>query len=96
MAAAKLVDELADPAIRSGQDYCRGWADAAPIFFNHGVEVGRRQQAELMACEWAEVAREVRGTARDLDLELRRWGGRRKDFGRPRPSDHRGGPVEPW
>jgi hypothetical protein len=31
---------------------------------------------------------------RDLDLYLRRWGGPRGDFARPRPGDYPGGPVD--
>ena len=66
MACAELIDELADAALRSEQDYNRGWADCMRLcrsMFNHGVDVGRRQVVEEITAEQAETNARLSGQA---------------------------------
>lgn len=89
------VEMLADSADRERAIFEMAWQAGYRTGFETGTEVGYGQAETDMERAWAEVAARVRGFASDLDLERRRWGGPREDFGKPRPGDYLGGPV-PW
>jgi hypothetical protein len=59
--------------------------------FSAGREVGYGQAENDMAREWAALADKVRGLSSSVDLERRRWDGRREDFGKQRSGDYPGG-----
>ncbi|GAA1837276.1 hypothetical protein [Actinomadura chokoriensis] len=89
---------LADTADRERAIAGAMWSAGYAAGFDAGTEVGYDCAEAEMAQAWAPVAESVRQVGRSLshaELELRRWDGRREDFGRPRPGDYLGGPV-PW
>jgi len=92
-AAAALVNSIADQARRDEETYWRAWKDASRVFFDRGVEVGRQQLGNEIFAEEEKFGRHM-STIRRLpiyaELEARRWGGRREDFGNPRPGDFKG------
>jgi hypothetical protein len=88
---------LAESPERERVIFERAWSAGYAVGFDAGAEVGYRRACAELAREWAEVSRGVRQTAGRptvAELDMRRWGGRREDFGRPRPGDYMGGPVE--
>lgn len=91
------VEMLADSAERERSIADAMWSAGYAAGLDAGTEIGRDQAEAEMARAWAPVAESVRRLGRSLtreELELRRWDGRREDFGRPRPGDHPGGPVD--
>ncbi|MEU4823104.1 hypothetical protein AB0H37_14635 [Actinomadura sp. NPDC023710] len=92
-AAAEMVDDIQGQQRRESAAFGDGYA----LGLAAGVEVGRDQAETDMAEAWRPVAESVRRLGRTLtfeEIERRRWDGRREDFGRPRPGDHPGGPVD--
>lgn len=92
--AAELIAETAD---RERLIFEHAWSTGYAAGFDAGTEVGYDCAEAEMADAWAPVAESVRRIGRSLshaELELRRWDGRREDFGRPRPGDYLGGPVD--
>lgn len=95
LVAAEL---LAESAERERVIFEHAWSTGYAAGFDAGTEVGYDCAEAEMAQAWAPVAESVRRVGRSLshaELELRRWDGRREDFGKPRPGDYLGGPV-PW
>ncbi|MFC6080734.1 FliH/SctL family protein [Sphaerisporangium aureirubrum] len=89
----RLLADLDGQRRRERQAYAEGYRDG----HRSGWDVGYAHACHEMATEWAKLRRVVRGTAAGpshAELEHRRWQGRRADFGRPRPGDHPGGPVQ--
>lgn len=66
--AARLVDEIGDQAARDEATYRRGWRrgwhDAARLFFEHGVDVGRAQADHEMQEAWSAIAERARASAK--------------------------------
>jgi hypothetical protein len=88
---------LADQAERERVAFELGWSSGYVTGYATGHDVAYERAHCELAADWAAMAREVRGTARDIDLDTRRWGpGGRAAFGRPRPGDYKGGPVAAW
>ncbi len=82
---------LADCAERERAIFEAAWNAGYRAGFEAGHQVGHERAHNELAQDWAAMAREVRGTARYLDLETRRWGpGGRKCFADPRPGDYPG------
>lgn len=88
------VEMLAGSADRERAIFEMAWQAGYRTGFESGTEVGYGQAETDMERAWSKVAAKVRGFASDHDLERRRWDGRREDFGRPRPGDYLGGPVD--
>ena len=87
------VELLGDQAERERTIFETAWTAGFRDGFERGVEVGERREAERAFDDWAHMAENVRGYSRSpshAELELRRCGGRREDFGRPRPGDFPG------
>lgn len=96
-AAVTLVMTVAEQAERDRQSYEAGFRDAARIFFDQGRDVGYGQAYAEMTNARADTRRDALRRALSptgAELERRRWGGPREHFGRPRPDDHPGGPVQ--
>lgn len=92
-AAARLVAAIGDQAARDEENYRRGWQDAASVFFQHGVEVGRQSLSHELVEQDRRRTEYIHGIATApsyAELEVRRWDGRREDFGKPRPGDFPG------
>ncbi|MDL4772916.1 hypothetical protein [Actinomadura xylanilytica] len=73
------------------------WTAGFGVGFVAGEDVGYGRAHAEMDRAWADLAAKVRGLAsspKHDELERRRWDGRRENFGRPRPGDYLGGPVE--
>lgn len=91
------VEMLADSAERERSIADAMWSAGYAAGLDAGTEIGRDQTEAEMARAWAPVAESVRRLGRTLtreEIERRRWDGRREDFGRPRPGDYLGGPVD--
>ncbi|TDD35264.1 hypothetical protein E1287_14225 [Actinomadura sp. KC06] len=90
------VEMLADSADRERAIFETAWSAGYAAGFDAGTEIGYDCAEAQMAEAWAPVAESVRRLGRTLnhaELELRRWDGRREEFGKPRPGDYMGGPV---
>jgi len=88
---------LAESAERERVIFEYAWSAGYAAGFDAGTEVGYDCAEAEMAQAWAPVAESVRNLARSpsyAELERRRWDGRREDFGKPRPGDYMGGPVD--
>lgn len=89
--AAELVDDIQGQQHREAASFRDGYS----LGLLAGKDVGYADAEADMEAAWAPVAEGVRRLGRTLtrnELELRRWDGRREDFGKPRPADHPGGP----
>ena len=67
--------------------------------FNAGRDVGYAQAKHEEEQDWAALTAHVQslGTSdakTHTEMELRRWGGPRADYGKPRPGDYPGGPCD--
>ena len=84
-----LTHRAADDQREFGEIYALG--------YHAGIEAGRQQvlheirQADQRHTEHLHA---VSGLPLHTEIEARRWDGRRGDFGKPRPGDHEGGPVD--
>jgi hypothetical protein len=90
------VELLADQAERERVAFELGWSGGFTGGFQAGHDVGYERAHAEIAMDWAHMAAAVRGYSRTpshAELELRRWGGRRQDFGKPRPGDFPGESV---
>lgn len=61
--AQRLIDAITDQAARDEANYQRGYEEAAKLFFQHGVEVGRAQAETSMANAWTALATHIRAMA---------------------------------
>ncbi|MDP9864026.1 MULTISPECIES: hypothetical protein [Streptosporangium] len=87
--AAALVADLDGQHRRERQAYEQGYRDG----HRSGWEIGYGHAHQEMADRWAALAAQIRNLSRTpthAELEVRRWDGRREDFGRPRPGDRQG------
>lgn len=93
--AQRLINQL-DTILGDREQLFR---TAYELGFNAGHQVGHALAKHEEAAEWARVAEHVHGLGTSdskshAEMEQRRWGGPREDFGRPRPGDYLGGPVD--
>jgi hypothetical protein len=88
MAAAEMIDDLGDVALRERRIFEQAWAAGYRVGYEAGHDVGHRRAHAEIAEDWRHLAEKIRGEARYVGLEERRWGpGGRAHFGDPRPTD---------
>ncbi|HZB28956.1 MAG TPA: hypothetical protein VE465_02200 [Streptosporangiaceae bacterium] len=102
--AQALVDAITSQAERDEDNYRRGWNDAARLFFDAGVDVGRAQVLN----EQAGTAAPITPTHAELEAlryphhtpeqlaELRRAARERYGMSRPEPAPKPEEPRDPW
>lgn len=87
------------------------WSERETSAHDDGFRFGYRiGYADAYDTGYAQALRDVEARQTDIvaealgrtpsrsyaEQEQLRWGGKREDFGKPRPGDYMGGPVAPW
>ncbi|MFG2021103.1 hypothetical protein [Actinomadura geliboluensis] len=93
LTAAEMVDDLDGQRAREAAAFREGYR----LGFGGGREVGERRVVSAAMLAHDDVVADLAGRRPSRsysELELIRWDGPRRDFGKPRPGDYMGGPVD--